>query len=285
MSDPKRKNNYQNRQSKQRKHSFLEPGLKGFVATCNFREKECIRECYNILNQYSETPVLETPPTDNVTHDDDEADEDISKALEKDVAAEKMKNQKKSQKFSVADTGVTNCVFIATTLEDPAQLGIRIVRDIAETKVQKTKFLLRLIPVEAVCRANVKSISDAVGKLCDKYFLHEPKTFSIVFNKRYNNAISRDDVIKELADVVTSKNPGNKVNLTEPEMSVIVEVIKGVCCVSVLPEYLKLKKYNLLELAGGGNIPKTAETTSVVGAEAAADDPADTQEKSTAENP
>ncbi|XP_055701145.1 THUMP domain-containing protein 1 homolog [Phlebotomus papatasi] len=260
MSEAKRKNYFKTQNQKQRKRSFLEPGLKGFLATCNFREKDCVRECYNILNQYSEDPDDNTKAAQasqedkseeekaNVSEEDEE--EDISKALEKDVATEKQKNQRKSYKFSVVDTGVNNCVFISTSLEDPVGLGVKIVRDIAETKLQKSRFLLRLIPIEAVCRANVKEISDAVGALCDKYLLNQPKSFSIIFNKRYNNAISRDDTIKELADIVTSKNPGNRVNLSEPEVSVIVEVIKGLCCVSILPDYLKLKKYNLVELVG-----------------------------------
>ncbi|XP_059620121.1 THUMP domain-containing protein 1 homolog [Phlebotomus argentipes] len=262
MADAKRKNYFKNQHMKQRKHSFLEPGLKGFLATCNFREKDCVRECYNILNQYSDSPKEvdtqaneETAKEDKLTNSDNEEEEDISKALEKDVAAEKQKNQRSSFKFNVADTGVTNCVFIATSLPDPRELGLKIVRDIAETKVQRSKFLLRLVPVEIVCRANLKSMSDAVGSLCDKYMLQEPKTFSIVFNKRYNNAISREDVIKELADVVSAKNAGNRVNLSEPELSIIVEVIKGLCCISILPDYLKLKKYNLLELSGGSGAP------------------------------
>uniref|UniRef100_A0A1B0GP11 Uncharacterized protein n=1 Tax=Phlebotomus papatasi TaxID=29031 RepID=A0A1B0GP11_PHLPP len=260
MSEAKRKNYFKTQNQKQRKRSFLEPGLKGFLATCNFREKDCVRECYNILNQYSEDPDDNTqapqasqehkPEEEKANVSEEDEEEDISKALEKDVATEKQKNQRKSYKFSVVDTGVNNCVFISTSLEDPVGLGVKIVRDIAETKLQKSRFLLRLIPIEAVCRANVKEISDAVGALCDKYLLNQPKSFSIIFNKRYNNAISRDDTIKELADIVTSKNPGNRVNLSEPEVSVIVEVIKGLCCVSILPDYLKLKKYNLVELVG-----------------------------------
>ncbi|XP_055685833.1 THUMP domain-containing protein 1 homolog [Lutzomyia longipalpis] len=264
MSEAKRKNygknNYKNEEMKHRKLSFLEPGMKGFMATCNFREKDCIRECYNILNQYMDTSMNDPPPEEEPTavkKSDDEEEEDISKALQKDLDKEKQRNQKKFHKFNVADTGVTNCVFIATSLDDPVGLGVKIARDIAATKVQRTKFLLRLIPVEVVCRANLRSITDAVGSLCDKYVLQEPKTFSVVFNRRYNNAISRDDVIKEVADVVTSKNSGNKVNLTEPEISVVVEIIKGMCCISVLPDYLKLKKYNLLELADVTNKGET----------------------------
>ena len=32
----------------------LEPGMKGFLITCNNREKEAVREAYNILNEYAD---------------------------------------------------------------------------------------------------------------------------------------------------------------------------------------------------------------------------------------
>lgn len=108
--------------------------------------------------------------------------------------------------------------------------------------------MLRLIPVEAVCKANLKDILTAAGTLFDKYFLKGGKTFSIIYNKRYNNSIKRDEIIKELAELVALKNCNNKVNLKEPELSVIVEVIKGLCCLSVVEEYIQFKKYNLIEI-------------------------------------
>uniref|UniRef100_A0A1L8DCB8 Putative thump domain-containing protein 1 n=1 Tax=Nyssomyia neivai TaxID=330878 RepID=A0A1L8DCB8_9DIPT len=271
MSEGKRKAYYKNPQMKQRKISFLEPGMRGFIATCNFREKECVRECYNILNQYCDTPRNDVKAPEKQNSDaEEEEEEDISKALQKEI--DQQKNEKKLNKFNVADTGVPNCTFIATSLDDPVGLGVKIVRDIAATKVQKTKFLLRLIPIEMVCRANLLSITEAVGKLCDKYVLKEPHTFAIIFNKRYNNAIARDDVIKELADVVTAKNPGNKVNLTEPDYSIIVEIIKGMCCIGFLPDYLKLKKYNLLELADVSKNDSKGQTNKVTTTEGKLED-------------
>ena len=32
----------------------LEPGLKGFIVTCNDREREAVKETYNILNEYAD---------------------------------------------------------------------------------------------------------------------------------------------------------------------------------------------------------------------------------------
>lgn len=62
--------------------------------------------------------------------------------------------------------------------------------------------------------------------------------------------MSKERVIDELAGMVSAKNPANRVDLTQPELSVLVEIIRNMCCISVLPDYYHFKKYNLLEIAG-----------------------------------
>lgn len=51
-----------------------------------------------------------------------------------------------------------------------------------------------------------------------------------------------------LAGIVFKKNPGNKADLKNPEIAVIVEIIKSWCFLAVAPDYFKYKKYNLFEL-------------------------------------
>lgn len=43
-------------------------------------------------------------------------------------------------------------------------------------------------------------------------------------------------------------NPKNKVDLTNPELTIIVEVIKAVCCISVVKDYTLYRKYNVQEV-------------------------------------
>ena len=243
---------------------FLEVGQRGFLITCNFREKESVREAYNILNQYADelygpnvekTETIaenaEAVPTDAdstvVKPDSDSEDEDISTLLDKDIKATAKTNKLKAHRFQQVDTGTQNLIFIKTTIKDPIELTTHMLRDIANTKI--TRFILRFIPIESVCKANILDITNAAGALFDKHYLNAaPTTFSIIYNKRYNNRINRDEIIRKLADMIISKNINHKVNLSQPETSVIVEVIKGLCCVSVVPLYLEFKRYNLHEL-------------------------------------
>lgn len=57
MSVQKRKKNYfqnNNYNQKKRKQFSLESGMKGFLCTCNFSEKECVRDAYKLLNEFAD---------------------------------------------------------------------------------------------------------------------------------------------------------------------------------------------------------------------------------------
>jgi len=47
---------------------------------------------------------------------------------------------------------------------------------------------------------------------------------------------------------VGSLNPENKVDLNNPQYTVVVEIIKNVCCLSVVRDYVLFRKYNLQEV-------------------------------------
>lgn len=228
--------------------NFMEPGQRGFLATCNFREKDCIRECYQLLNEYAD--LLYGPG--NVSKDIEET-EDVEDALKQCVKAE-IHNRKNTQKrFQQVSTDTQNLIFIKTTLPDPIEVGFKIISDIGDSQLQKTRFILRFLPIEEVCRANITDIVHSIEKIWDKRFLGQPQTYSIVFQKRYNNDLKRDDVIKEVAEIIATKHPLNKVDLKNAKIAIIIEVIKGLCCVSTAVDYFKYKKYNLIEICGGGD--------------------------------
>lgn len=62
------------------------------------------------------------------------------------------------------------------------------------------------------------------------------------------------------AGLVGKLNPKNKVDLTNPELTIIVEVIKAVCCISVVKDYTLYRKYNVQEVVKE-DTPKPDVTT------------------------
>uniref|UniRef100_A0A2M4CIS3 THUMP domain-containing protein n=1 Tax=Anopheles darlingi TaxID=43151 RepID=A0A2M4CIS3_ANODA len=262
---------------------FMQPGQRGFLVTCNGRLHDCIRDSYRILNEYADllygaapSPNEAEPAANEKSVDDESEEEDISVTLQKEAAAAGIK---KPMRFQNVDSGATNCLFIRTTLKEPTALAHKVLQDLSTTRKAKSRFILRMVPIEAVCRANLKDIIDTVGSLSDRHFLKEPKTYAIIYNHRLNNELPRDDVIRELADLISSKNAGNKANLKNPELAVIVEVIKGLCCIGIVPEYYTLRKYNLAEIVAQQPPP-------VVKGDSATDQkPAEEKPKEVAEEP
>ncbi|XP_017127895.1 THUMP domain-containing protein 1 homolog [Drosophila elegans] len=250
------------------KRQVLQPGQRGFFATCNINEKACVRECYNLLNHYADLlygPANPENEPERKKKDEEgaaggEAGEDAGRPagatisdddddLEAATAKLREKLVQRNVRFQNVDTNTTNCVFIRTHLEDPVALGKHIVNDIATTGKSMSRFVLRLVPIETVCRANMPDIIAAAGVLFDKHFLKEPTSYGIIFNHRYNQQIKRDQIITQLAELVNSKNVGNTVSLKEAKKSIIVEVMRGWCLLSVIDNYLECKKFNLAELA------------------------------------
>jgi len=62
---------------------------------------------------------------------------------------------------------------------------------------------------------------------------------------RNHNTVTRDDVIKSIAKCVPD---GHKVDLTDPQLFILVEIFKSVCGMSVVRDYYRLKKFNVLEV-------------------------------------
>lgn len=205
------------------------------------------RETYALLNDYYNKTAKPTEVKEEEPVKTDEEDDDITSQLQNQIEQTKKEVKERSYKFQQIDTGVQNLLFIKASIENVLELGIEIIRDLAETKKKRTKCTLRMLPIEICCKAQVSDIAEAADKLFEKHF-NSPVTFGINFNRRYNNDVSRDEVIKVLAEIVKAKNPLNKVNLKDPERSIIVEIVKGHCLLSVLPDYNKLKKYNVNEL-------------------------------------
>ncbi|XP_011168314.1 THUMP domain-containing protein 1 homolog [Solenopsis invicta] len=262
----KRNNRYiANRNDYKKRKFMLQPGMMGFLCTCNYQERGCVTEAYRLLNLFADektasdmnkesvpstTNVLAKKEVDKLLENCDAEDEDISTALEKEI--DELRTESKmplfSRKFQEVDTGVKNMIFIASTLPNPLELVMKIVTKLDTTKEQCTRYLLRLLPIEVVCKAYMDNIKTKASELFEKYFAQEPKTFSIVFNHRSNNSIKRDEIIEDLAEIILKKNPGNKADLKNPDIAVIVEVIRNICLLSIAPKYYKFKKYNLLEI-------------------------------------
>lgn len=74
--------------------------------------------------------------------------------------------------------------------------------------------------------------------------------YGVYYSHRYNNSVKRDQIIKELANQVVGLGE-HSVDLSGgAKKTIIVEVVKSVCCLSVVENYGRFYKFNLLSVCG-----------------------------------
>ncbi|KAB7496829.1 THUMP domain-containing protein 1, partial [Armadillidium nasatum] len=166
----KRSKSYYINNAKRRKNNELISNMKGFLCTTSTREKECVKEAYNILNEFAKklygsknfSPNNEEKNCDStivvdtkIVDEDEESEEDIETALKSEVAALKCQNSSSSEQrlFQQVFVRVNNCIFISANISDPVELSISIMDSIIDSKMTITKHLVKLLPVQKTCRA------------------------------------------------------------------------------------------------------------------------------------
>nr|XP_022313475.1 THUMP domain-containing protein 1-like isoform X2 [Crassostrea virginica] len=232
----------------------LEPGIRGFLVSCNNNERGAVRDAYNLLNEYADklygAEKESSSMNDEDVSEEEEEEEDIEKAMKKEV--QEIKEAKHElRRFQNTNTKAKNLIFIRTTLPDPSQLAHAILSDLWETQVQKSRFAIRLLPISGTCRAE----EDDVKRLGKELFMPIFQTkfgegyyFSITVKIRNNNGLSRDSVIPALAGIIMELNPLHRVSHEKPDYVILVEVIQSVCCIGIVKDFIKFRKYNMQEV-------------------------------------
>lgn len=233
---------------------ILKEGMKGFLLTCNNREKDAVREGYSLLNEYADKLFgSEQRITDNKdVESNGEEQDDIDDALDKEKKNLRAESEKKpsERRFQQVESGANNCIFIKTLLNSPDQLVDEIVKDLQESQAQKCRFILRLLPILGTCKAYEKNIEDLAKDLISHSLSDTkgPSSYSVLFKTRNTNQISRDDVFRIVGGVMREVPGPWKVDLEKPDVSIVVEIIRNVCCIGLVKDYFSRKKYNLIEL-------------------------------------
>merc|ERR1719422_153977 len=208
----------------------------------------------------------ETEAVDDDKSDEDVDDIDIDAALEKEKESLKAISEKKpsERRFQRGESGANNCIFIKTTLDSPDDIVEEIIKDIEKTQVQKCRFVLRMLPILGTCKAyddNIRALARSI--LPDAFKQSQGPTYSVLFKPRNSNQVTREDVFKMIAAVVRDVPGVWKVDLNNPDVSVVVEVIRNVCCMGIVRNFYQKRKYNLVALVNKDTVEdvKEKETT------------------------
>lgn len=239
-----------------RKDTMLTVGMRGILLTCNHGVNPCVKEAYNLLSEYAEKlygPEKEegdekAQGTEEAEEEEDDSEEDLEASLKKEIDVLKKKRKNKQQRFQAIESGAKNVAFIKSTIDDPCHLVHHILTDIQQTKTSKSRHIMRMLPIQATYRSYIEDIEKQAEKILKPHFElldgDKPISFSIVFKVRNCGHLKRNDTITALHRVVTDMG-NHKVDLTNPDKVILVEGVRNVCCMSVLTDFYKLRKYNL----------------------------------------
>jgi tRNA acetyltransferase TAN1 len=116
-------------------------------------------------------------------------------------------------------------IILANTRLDPLQI-VENCREMVRNEPWRFRYLLRIIPLEKICRAELTDIHNVVKQLCPKIGQHE--TFMVVIEKRHTKLHS-----KEIISTVTS-DIDRKVSLDNPSWIILIQIVNGLAGISIL---------------------------------------------------
>ncbi|KAK5583655.1 hypothetical protein RB653_005253 [Dictyostelium firmibasis] len=227
---------------------FGQPGL--LFTFNNGREVQATKDLYNLLNEYvnnnNKSKKNQNDDDDN-DNDNDNDDFDFNKAFQQEL--QQVKETKGSyKKYTLKCNGIAFMAFKEDSNIDPISLTSRIFKDCETTKTLKTKEISRLIPISKFI--HLSTIMEEIKVLIDKHFC-DPKEriikYKIEFKSRNNEKINKMEYIQEIAKLIDQKH---KVDLNNPELTIIIEIIKFYCGISIVSNYNESKRFNLVGLAG-----------------------------------
>eukprot|EP00240_Pyramimonas_obovata_P006446 CAMPEP_0118927966 /NCGR_PEP_ID=MMETSP1169-20130426/5335_1 /TAXON_ID=36882 /ORGANISM="Pyramimonas obovata, Strain CCMP722" /LENGTH=314 /DNA_ID=CAMNT_0006869849 /DNA_START=106 /DNA_END=1050 /DNA_ORIENTATION=- len=224
-------------------------GVQGFFFSCeNGRENKTAAQLMQVLDEF----YVKLCPSAAKKETEEAAVHDIQASLEAEISDLR---EKKDARFTKIDheTGKgLGFIKMAPSEEGPSvqDLAKALVQDVKETKEKKCRFLMRILPVANTCFPSKDLIEKNVKSLVDEHFPTEegvtPVKFSVVLEVRAFNSIPKNEIIDLVAQMVPKPH---KVDLSNPEKSLSVFIIKNICLLGVVYEYHSFFKYNCNVLA------------------------------------
>ena len=257
--DNEDKDKKEKKNKKQQSIPNLNEEFKGFlIFTDKHREKNCIRDSYNILNDvteklypniYNEHNTISLD--ENINSNEKKEDKNVSSKIEDEI-----KNLKKNKNiFSSFNTHCAAIIFIKIEKEyseliSPKVIVEYIIKEVMETKKSLSKIISKFYPIEICTKYSMDLFKEKVDELLKKYFLENIdnfKTWKIELRVRNNSSINK----KELMNYILGRINKEKyvVDYKNPEITFLIEISCNIMCLSVLENFAEYKSYNLQSLA------------------------------------
>ncbi|CDW58946.1 THUMP domain containing protein [Trichuris trichiura] len=227
----------------------LSVGMSGvfFTTTTGKKASQCAEEAILLVKEYLVNRIKPSESTLFEKADAAQTSESMKRCVE-----ELSREHTNEQQLFCVTTGVKNTLFIVIRNADPVDLVMRILNDVKAGGRKPSHLLQRLLPCQISCAAAVKHIAKAIGELLKSKFTQElveqKPSFAVVFQHRNNASISSQEIYDVVVTEIRTLSPESKVCLRSPKLYILVNIVKTVCCLSVLESYNELKQFNWVNI-------------------------------------
>ena len=140
---------------------------------------------------------------------------------------------------------------------DPLDVVQRVLKDLdsASTTTPSSRFVTRMIPIQATCFVSLEEIGLTSKALIQKYLANTtPSSFAVAVKRRNCSTLSRDQVIDAVAKELVGTDDSSKwkVNLKSPHFTFYVEICKTLCGISIIENASAYRNFNLVEIREAG---------------------------------
>lgn len=131
---------------------------------------------------------------------------------------------------------------------DPIQTVQNVISDLEQNSkdAPSSRFVTRMIPIQATCFASVGEIRSTCQALLKKYLPSTTKTFAVAPRRRICSNLKTIEIIDTVAALVLESIPECKVKLEDPDVTIVVEICKTLCGMSVVPNCKEFRNFNLV---------------------------------------
>lgn len=181
-------------------------------------------------------------------NDEDDIELDLEGALAKELSDMKEKATKGGQqrkRFLSVSSGCRGLEFIRFNDVQAADITHKLLTIAYKTKQSPCSLVSRIVPVTHSCKAHLKDIKRSAEDLLYTNFTspYAPAvSYRIEFKARNNDSIKRDEILDTFNELITKRHRFERAN---PDFVVLIEILKTVCCMSVVRDYEKFFKYNM----------------------------------------
>lgn len=231
-------------------------GNRGFLITA-FDEFKSYLEMRNIFEEYFESIYKEQ--IQNTVVAQGEQDKNAPTTVEEELESE-LKRLRKTKPFKQLKTQCRKSLFLnildGFEYIDPVKIVDRLFNDLEEKRLLKTSNTFKVLPVLDTFRNSKTCAQKSIENQLSTRYKDEtrPIKYFIEFQSRGNYKLDSDekmDMIKAVAETISQIKPEWTVSRETADYMIILTAFKNVCCLSIVNDYFKRRKYNIAELCKG----------------------------------